>query len=92
VNFLQGLYGAVAIALLAGMPFAEEGVPLPFAPSELTLQTAGRLIAAGGLDHYVAIPVALAWRIHQPILDERHAGPAGTAAGSSPRMKGDDPA
>jgi len=33
LNFLAGLHGAVAIALLGGFLFAEEaGVPLPFAP------------------------------------------------------------
>jgi len=60
LNFLAGLHGAVAIALLGGLLFTEEaGVPLPFAPGELTLLAAGLLIAAGGLDPYVFIPVAL---------------------------------
>jgi membrane protein DedA with SNARE-associated domain len=60
LNFLQGLHGAVAIALLGGLLFTEEaGVPLPFAPGELTLLAAGLLIASGGLDPYVFIPVAL---------------------------------
>jgi membrane protein DedA with SNARE-associated domain/DNA-binding transcriptional ArsR family regulator len=60
VNFLEGLHGAVAIALLGGLLFTEEaGVPLPFAPGEVTLLAAGLLIAAGGLDPYVFIPVAL---------------------------------
>ena len=60
MNFLEGLYGAVAIALLGGLLFTEEaGVPLPFAPGEVTLLAAGLLIAAGGLDPYVFIPVAL---------------------------------
>ena len=60
MNFLAGLHGAVAIALLGGLLFTEEaGVPLPFAPGELTLLAAGLLIAAGGLDPYVFIPVAL---------------------------------
>ena len=61
MSFLEGLHGAVAIALLGGLLFAEEaGVPLPFAPGELTLLAAGLLIAAGGLDPYVFIPLALA--------------------------------
>jgi membrane protein DedA with SNARE-associated domain/DNA-binding transcriptional ArsR family regulator len=60
VNFLAGLHGAVAIVLLGGLLFTEEaGVPLPFAPGELTLLAAGLLIVAGGLDPYVFIPVAL---------------------------------
>ena len=60
VNFLQGLHGAVALALLAGLLFAEEaGVPLPFAPGELTLLAAGLLISAGGLDPWVFAPVAV---------------------------------
>ena len=60
VNFLQGLHGAVALALLAGLLFAEEaGVPLPFAPGELTLLAAGLLISAGGLNPWVFAPVAV---------------------------------
>ena len=60
MNFLQGLHGVVAIALLGGLLFTEEaGVPLPFAPGELTLLAAGLLIAAGGLDPVAFIPVAL---------------------------------
>jgi membrane protein DedA with SNARE-associated domain len=48
VSFLQGLHGAVALALLTGLLFAEEaGVPLPFAPGELTLLVAGLLIVSG---------------------------------------------
>jgi membrane-associated protein len=61
LNFLQGLHGVVALALLGGLLFTEEaGVPLPFAPGELTLLAAGLLIAAGGLDPFIFIPVALA--------------------------------
>ena len=60
MSFLQGLHGAVALALLTGLLFAEEaGVPLPFAPGELTLLVAGLLIASGGLNPYVFIPLAL---------------------------------
>jgi membrane-associated protein len=61
VNFLQGLHGVVAVVLLCGLLFAEEsGVPLPFAPGEIVLLAAGLLIAAGGLDPYVFIPLAMA--------------------------------
>jgi membrane-associated protein len=60
MSFLQGLHGVVALALLCGLLFAEEaGVPLPFAPGELVLLVAGLLIAAGGLNAYVFIPIAL---------------------------------
>jgi membrane-associated protein len=60
VNFLQGLHGAVALALLPSLLFAEEaGVPLPFAPGELVLLVAGLLIASGGLNLYAFIPLCL---------------------------------
>ena len=60
MNFLQGLHGAVAIALLCSLLFAEEaGVPLPFAPGEVTLLAAGLLLAAGGLNPFVFVPLAL---------------------------------
>jgi membrane-associated protein len=60
VNFLSGLHGAVALALLPSLLFAEEaGVPLPFAPGELVLLVAGLLIASGGLNPYAFIPLAL---------------------------------
>jgi membrane protein DedA with SNARE-associated domain/DNA-binding transcriptional ArsR family regulator len=61
VNFLFGLHGVVAIVLLCSLLFLEEaGVPLPFAPGELTLLAAGLLIAAGGLDPWVFVPLAFA--------------------------------
>ena len=60
MSFLQGLHGVVAVVLLCGLLFAEEsGVPLPFAPGEIVLLAAGLLIAAGGLDPYVFIPLAM---------------------------------
>ena len=60
MNFLQGLHGIVALALFGGLLFAEEaGVPLPFAPGELTLLAAGLLISAGGLSPFLFIPLAL---------------------------------
>jgi membrane protein DedA with SNARE-associated domain/DNA-binding transcriptional ArsR family regulator len=37
----------------------EAGVPVPFAPGELTLLAAGLLIAAGGLDPFIFVPVAI---------------------------------
>ncbi len=50
----------VALALLNGLLFAEEaGVPLPFAPGELVLLAAGLLIATGGLDPYLFVPIAI---------------------------------
>jgi membrane-associated protein len=50
----------VAVVLLCGLLFAEEsGVPLPFAPGEIVLLAAGLLIAAGGLDPYIFIPLAM---------------------------------
>ena len=60
MNFLSGLHGAVALALLPALLFAEEaGVPLPFAPGELVLLVAGLLIASGGLNPYAFIPLSL---------------------------------
>jgi len=59
VSFLAGVHGVVAIVLLCSLLFVEEaGVPLPFAPGELTLLAAGLLIAAGGLDPWAFIPLA----------------------------------
>ena len=60
ITFLGDLHGTVAVALLIGLLFAEEaGVPLPFAPGELVLLAAGLLIATGGLDPWVFVPLAL---------------------------------
>ncbi len=60
MSFLQDLHGVVAVVLLCGLLFAEEaGVPLPFAPGELVLLGAGLLIAAGGLDPVVFVPLAI---------------------------------
>ncbi|MDQ2961464.1 MAG: DedA family protein, partial [Candidatus Dormibacteraeota bacterium] len=61
MTFLQGLHGTVAIFLLVGLLFTEEaGVPLPFAPGEVTLIAAGLLIASGGLNPFVFVPLAIA--------------------------------
>lgn len=60
MTFLEGLHGAVALVLLCSLLFAEEaGVPLPFAPGEIVLVVAGLLIATGGLDGYVFVPLAI---------------------------------
>ena len=60
MSFLQGLHGVVAVVLLCGFLFAEEaGVPLPFAPGELVLLAAGLLIASGGLNPFVFVPLAI---------------------------------
>jgi membrane protein DedA with SNARE-associated domain len=59
MGFLSGFHGVVALVLLCSLLFAEEaGVPLPFAPGELTLVVAGLLVAAGGLDLFIFIPCA----------------------------------
>ncbi|HEX3605174.1 MAG TPA: DedA family protein [Candidatus Dormibacteraeota bacterium] len=61
MTYLQGLHGAVAIVLLCSLLFAEEaGVPIPFAPGEVVLMAGGLLIAAGGLDPVVFVPLAIA--------------------------------
>ncbi|MHB8314078.1 MAG: VTT domain-containing protein, partial [Candidatus Dormibacteria bacterium] len=61
MSFLSGLHGVVAMVLLCSLLFVEEaGVPVPFAPGELTLLAAGLLIAAGGLDPWVFVPLAFA--------------------------------
>jgi membrane-associated protein len=58
---LQGLHGVIAIVLLCGLLFVEEaGVPLPFAPGELTLLAGGLLVASGGLNPFVFVPIAVA--------------------------------
>ncbi|MDQ6772044.1 MAG: VTT domain-containing protein [Candidatus Dormibacteraeota bacterium] len=50
----------VAIVLLCTVLFAEEvGIPLPV-PGELTLIAAGLLIATGGLDPWLFVPLAIA--------------------------------
>jgi membrane-associated protein len=61
MGFIHGLHGAVAIVLLCSLLFAEEaGVPLLFAPGELVLVAAGLLVATGGLDPFVFVPLAAA--------------------------------
>jgi membrane-associated protein len=60
MSYLEGLHGVVAIVLLCSLLFAEEaGVPLPFAPGEAVLIAAGLLVAAGGLDPVVFVPLAV---------------------------------
>jgi len=61
MSLISGLHGVVATVLLCGLLFTEEaGIPLPFAPGELTLLAAGLLIATGGLDPFAFIPLAVA--------------------------------
>ncbi len=61
MSYLQGLHGVVAIVLLCSLLFAEEaGIPIPFAPGEVVLMAGGLLIAAGGLDPVVFVPLAIA--------------------------------
>ena len=61
MSYLQGLHGVVAIVLLCSLLFAEEaGIPIPFAPGEVVLMAGGLLIAAGGLDPLVFVPLAIA--------------------------------
>jgi membrane-associated protein len=60
MSYLQGLHGVVAIVLLCSLLFAEEaGIPIPFAPGEVVLMAGGLLIAAGGLDPVVFVPLAI---------------------------------
>lgn len=60
MTFFQSLHGTLALVVLCSLLFAEEsGIPLPFAPGELTLIVAGLLIAAGGLDPFVFLPIAI---------------------------------
>lgn len=60
MSFILGLHGTVAVVLLCGLLFVEEaGVPLPFAPGELVLVAAGLLIASGGLNPLVFVPLAI---------------------------------
>ncbi len=59
MGLITGLHGAVAIILLCSLLLVEEaGVPLPFAPGELTLLAAGLLIATGVLQPYLFVPLA----------------------------------
>ncbi|MFN2462525.1 MAG: VTT domain-containing protein [Candidatus Dormibacteria bacterium] len=60
MSFLQGLHGTIGVLLLCGLLFVEEaGVPLPFAPGELTLVAGGLLIASGGLNAFIFVPLAI---------------------------------
>lgn len=60
MNFLSGVHGVVAVVLLCSLLFVEEaGVPLPFAPGELTLLAGGLLIGAGALNPFIFVPLAI---------------------------------
>jgi membrane protein DedA with SNARE-associated domain/DNA-binding transcriptional ArsR family regulator len=77
--FLQGLHGTVAIIVLCTLLFAEEaGVPLPFAPGELTLIVAGLLIAVGAINPFVFLPLAVIACIAGALLGYSWAGLIGT--------------
>lgn len=57
MQFLQELHGAIGLLVLCCLLFVEEtGIPLPFAPGEVTLVLSGLLVASGGLDPYIAAP------------------------------------
>jgi membrane-associated protein len=59
LSFILGLHGVLAIVLLCTLLFVEEvGVPLPI-PGELTLLAAGLLIATGGLDPWLFVPLSI---------------------------------
>jgi membrane-associated protein len=78
VTFLPGLNGTIAVVLFCGLLFAEDaGVPLPFAPGELVLLAAGLLIATGGLNPYVFIPLAFVACVSGAILAFTWAGAIG---------------
>src|ERR1022692_4834414 len=78
--FIQGLHGTVAILLLCSLLFAEEaGVPLPFAPGELTLIVAGLLIAVGAINPFVFLPLAVIACIAGALLGYSWAGLIGTS-------------
>src|SRR5579884_973017 len=66
---LQGLHGVIAIVLLCRLLFAEEaGVPLPVAPGEIVLVAAGLLVASGGLNPFVFVPIAIAASISGSVV------------------------
>jgi membrane-associated protein len=60
MSALQQFHGAIALVLLCGLLFAEEaGVPLLVVSGDLILVSAGLLIATGGLDPRVFVPLAV---------------------------------
>ena len=81
MNLVNGLHGTPALLLLCGLLFAEEaGVPLPFAPGELVVLAGGLLIATGGLNPLLFVPLATAACIAGSLLGfgwARAVGPTG---------------
>lgn len=60
MEFILGLHGVVALMLFCSLVFAEEaGVPLPL-PGEVLLVAGGVLVATGGLDAWLFVPLAYA--------------------------------
>lgn len=80
MSFVLGLHGTVAVALLCGLLFVEEaGVPLPFAPGELVLVAGGLLIASGGLNPFVFVPLAMVACVSGSMVGFSWAGLVGPA-------------
>jgi membrane-associated protein len=60
IEFLNGLNGTLATALICALLFVDEaGVPLPFAPNEALLLIAGLLIGTRAIVAWVFLPLAL---------------------------------
>lgn len=61
MSYLLAFHGPTAAFILCALIFAEEtGVPLPLAPGDLILLTAGVLIAGGELSPWLFLPLAIA--------------------------------
>lgn len=59
MEFVQGLFGPVAIAVICGLLFVEEmGIPLPMFPASGLLLVGGVMIAAGDVAWYIFVPAA----------------------------------
>lgn len=60
MSFLPAFHGVLAILVLTALIFVEEtGVPLPLAPGDLILLSAGVLIASGALSPWAFLPAAV---------------------------------
>lgn len=58
MSLLTGVHGTAALSVLLVLLFAEEaGVPIPFAPGEVSLVAAGLLVASGAVSLLVALPL-----------------------------------
>ncbi|MGI8610585.1 MAG: hypothetical protein ACR2MY_15405, partial [Candidatus Dormibacteria bacterium] len=78
MNVLSGLHGTPGVLLLCGLLFTEEtGVPLPFAPGEIVLLAGGLLLATGGLNPLIFIPLAIAACVAGSVLGFGWAAAAG---------------